>query len=203
MPIRISNKRDCQERKGQVPEKRRRSTEIAANRKKTKEKEVSTPTNTFTSKHVVRNHVLHLNDVPKLVFGLFDPIGEKRWSEGWNPNMITAESTISQGAVFTTKNEEGPNTIWVITQLDKKNCRVAYIAVTPTIRVTAIEIRCEPDGASHTKAHVTYAVTALSDDGNRYVDSFSEDHYRNWMMQWEMAINHYLQHGSTMKHHTR
>jgi len=157
--------------------------------------------NTFIPKHVVRSHMLRLNDRPKAIFGLFDPIGEKKWSEEWNPNMIFLASTISQGTVFTTKNKEGPDTIWIITELNKEHCKIAYTAVTPAFRVTLIEISCDPDGSSHTKAHVTYAITALSEDGNRYVDSFSEEHYQKWMIGWETAINHYLQHGSPMKHH--
>src|SRR3972149_976957 len=139
--------------------------------------------NRFMAKHAVRSHVLRLNDRPKAVLELFEPIGEKKWSDEWNPTMIFPASTISKGTVFTTKNKEGPDTAWIITELDKENCKIAYTAVTPFIKVTVIEISCDPDGANHTKAHVTYAITALSEDGNRHVDFFSEEHYRKRMTE--------------------
>lgn len=156
--------------------------------------------NSFTPKNAVRSHMLRLNDQPEVVFELFDPIGERKWDEEWNPNMVSQASMIGQGTVFTTENKEGSDTIWLITEFDKEKHKIAYAAVTPTIRATLIEISCNPE-ANHTKSRVTYNVTALSEGGNRYVNSFSEEYYREWMMNWEMAINHYIQHGSSMKHH--
>lgn len=155
----------------------------------------------FAAQRVTRNHMLRLEGQPDDIFGLFDPIGEKKWSEGWNPIMVFPSSDICQGAVFVTRDDDGSETIWIITTLDRNNRNIVYTSVTPKLKVSHIEINCEPDGANHTKARVSYTVTALSEKGNQYINSFSKEHYHEWMMNWEKAINHYLQCGRPLQHH--
>lgn len=156
--------------------------------------------NGFVVRQVTQSHLLSLNSGIDDVFGLFDPIGEKRWSEDWDPMMVFPPSGICQGAVFETRCKDGRETIWVISTFDRNNGSIVYTTVIPGFKVSVIEIKCEPDGRSHTKAHVTYTVTALSEEGTRYLDSFAED-YHEMMIRWEEAINHYLQHGSPLRHH--
>jgi len=145
--------------------------------------------------------MLSLNGGLDDVFGLFDPIGEKKWSEDWNPLMVFPPSGICEGAVFETRDKDGMETIWVISTFDQNKRNIVYTAVTPNFKVSVIEVKCEPDLSSHTKACVTYTVTALSEKGTQYVDSFSEDHYFKMMKHWEEAINHFLQHGYPLRHH--
>jgi len=157
--------------------------------------------NDFAAHQVTRSHVLHINGQSDDVFGLFDPIGEKKWSAEWDPKMIFPPSQVCQGAVFVTRDEEETETIWIITMLDQNSHCIAYTSVTPNFKVSLIEISCERDGVNRTKARVTYIITALSEKGNQYVDSFSEEHYHQWMMDWEKAINHYLESGCPFRHH--
>jgi len=157
--------------------------------------------NDFVARQVARSHLLSLNGGVDDVFGLFDPIGEKKWSEDWDPMMVFPPSGVCEGAVFTTRSKDDAEAIWVISVLDREDRNIVYTTVTPNFKVSIIEVKCEPDGLSHTKARVTYTVTALSEKGTRYVDSFSEEHYRRMMTQWEEAINHYLQHGCPLRHH--
>lgn len=145
--------------------------------------------------------MLHLNGRYDEVFGLFDPIGEKKWSEGWNPFMVYPPSSVREGLVFMTKDSDGTETIWVLTKLDEGSHCIVYTSVTPNLKVNVIEISCEPEGVDRTKARVTYTVTALSEKGNQYVNSFSKEHYDEWMTNWERAINHYLQFGRPLRHH--
>ena len=157
-------------------------------------------TNDLSAVRVKRSCMLHINGRPDGVFGLFDPIGEKKWSEDWNPIIVYPTSGIRQGSVFATR-DDGTETIWIITKLDKSSRSIVYTSVTPHLKVSTIDIRCEPDGASRTKARVTYTVTALSERGNQHITSFSKEYYREWMMNWERAINHYLQYGRPLRHH--
>ena len=46
-----------------------------------------------------------------------------------------------------------------------------------------------------TSAHIQYTYTGLSPDGNREVERFTEDWFRQKMQSWEAAINHYLRTG--------
>jgi hypothetical protein len=157
--------------------------------------------NDFVARQVIRSHVLSLNDGIDDVFGLFDPIGEKKWSEDWNPLMVFPPSGICQGAVFETRGKDGLETIWVISTFDRNNRNIVYTTVTPNFKVSVIEVKCESEGTNHTKARVVYTVTALSEKGTQYIDYFSEDHYIKMMTHWEEAINHYLRHGCPLRHH--
>jgi len=157
--------------------------------------------NDFAAGQVTRSHTLRINGRPDDVFGLFDPIGEKKWSKDWNPIMIFPPSDICQGAVFVTRDDDETETIWIITTLDRTTGSIAYTSVTPNFKVNIIDISCEPDGVNRTKARVTYTITALSEKGNQYISSFSKDRYNKWMMNWEKAINHYLQCGRPLQHH--
>jgi|SRR5271157_5516455 len=157
--------------------------------------------NDFAGRQVIRSHVLSLNGGVDDVFGWFDPIGEKKWSEDWSPLMVFPPSGICQGAVFKTGGKDGTETIWIISTFDRNNRTIVYTAVTPNFKVSVIEVKCESDCTNHAKAHVTYTVTALSVEGTEYIDSFSEDHYTKMMTHWEEAINHYLQHGCPLRHH--
>ena len=157
--------------------------------------------NEFAARQVTRSNIIRINGRPDDVFGLFDPIGEKKWSKDWNPVMIFPTSDIRQGGVFVTRNDDGTETIWIITTLDQNNRSIVYTAVTPNLKVSLIQINCEPDGANRTKARVTYIITALSEKGNQYISSFSGEYYRKWLMHWEKAINHYLQSGHPLRHH--
>ncbi|HUI53075.1 MAG TPA: hypothetical protein VLX60_14920 [Terriglobales bacterium] len=46
-----------------------------------------------------------------------------------------------------------------------------------------------------TTAHIQYTYTALSPEGNREVERFTETWFRHKMQSWESAINHYLRTG--------
>ena len=153
------------------------------------------------AQQATRTHTIHLNGQIENIFTLFDPIGEKKWSEGWNPIIISPNAEIHEGTVFITKNRDGTETIWTITALDQAKHDIAYTAVTPSIRVTLINITCQPEDDNHTKAHVTYTITALSEKGKQYVKTFTDQHYGEFMANWEKAINHYLQHGRPLPHH--
>lgn len=155
----------------------------------------------FTARQVTRSHTIRINGRPDDVFGLFDPIGEKKWSKDWNPVMIFPTSEIRQGGVFVTRANDGTETIWVITMLDQNSRSIAYTTVTPNLKVNLIQISCEPDGINHATACVTYTITALSEKGNQYISSFSSEYYREWLMHWEKVINHYLQSGRPLQHH--
>lgn len=150
---------------------------------------------------VKRSQLLHLNGQADIVFSLFDPIGEMKWAETWSPTLVFPVSGVHQSSVFKTGNQDGTETIWIITKFDKKSRSLVYTAVTSNFRVSIIEISCEPDEANHTKARVTYTITALSEKGKQYITSMSKQHYHAWMTKWEKAINHYLQHGHSLQHH--
>ena len=53
-----------------------------------------------------------------------------------------------------------------------------------------IVLRQNEDGG--TDARVTYMYTALTEEGENFVRSYSEEYYLEFMRYWEMTLNAYL-----------
>ena len=69
---------------------------------------------------------------------------------------------------------------------------IASYAVTPAL----------PAGLSLDAATgvVSGTRTALAPEGRDYIARMSAPHYREWLGEWERAINHYLRHGVAQMH---
>jgi hypothetical protein len=147
----------------------------------------------FMARHIARTTTIRLSAPPSQVFPLFAPLGEKLWAPEWNPVMIyPSAGSPETNAVFTTQDHEGPPTVWIIVQFDPTQLQVTYVRVAPHSHVATIAVHCVGEGAETTAAKVSYTFTGLTEHGNAYIDTFSEDYYRAWIQQWEVAINHYL-----------
>ncbi len=156
----------------------------------------------FIAQRVSRTQTICLSALPERVFPLFEPIGEKAWAEGWEPQMLFPASGVAEpGTVFTTRNSEGNESIWTMSVYDPVNFHLAYLRTTPGSLVGQIDIHCQEESDGTTGASVTYTFTALSEDGNEFTARFTEAHYQAMMADWERAINHYLAHGQVLPHH--
>ena len=146
-------------------------------------------TRTFTQKLVAE---------PAKVFPLLCPVREADWIEGWDPPSVFSESGVAKvDCVFLTEACPG-NAIWYITRHEPRNGFVEMIKITPTVTACKLTIQLHPvEGGS--EASITYAHTSLGPEGDAFVASFTEEHYRQFMRDWEARINHYLAHGSILR----
>ncbi len=120
--------------------------------------------------HVERTYVLVLHGDAARVCELFEPRGESKWAETWNPVFIhpsTGETV--EGMVFATSHSVEPDTVWALSVYDPARFHLEYIRLNPSRQVARIVVRCQPAGRDVTQAEVTYAVTALSEAGNQGV----------------------------------
>jgi hypothetical protein len=156
----------------------------------------------FVAQHFTRTQNIHLSASPNRVFPLFDPIGEKQWADGWEPEIIYPLSgEVEEGMVFTTGSHDEVQVIWTILTFDAAKWRISYLRVTSGSHVARIDIRCEDHLDETTRTSISYTFTALTERGNDYVAKFTEEHYQEWMSSWEKAINYYLRHGHSLQHH--
>jgi hypothetical protein len=156
----------------------------------------------FVAQHIQRTQTIHLAGPPSRVFPLFEPLPEREWAEGWEPTMLFPPSGEAEvGAVFTSHHSGEPETIWAISVYDKASFHITYVRVTADSRVAFVDIRCAGREDGTTSATVSYTFTALSEAGNAFIERYTQEHYQYMMMQWEQAINHYLQHGKRLQHH--
>ncbi len=148
---------------------------------------------TFIAQQITRSHTIHLPATPHDVFPLFSPLGEKHWVHGWEPEMLYPSSGATQvGTVFTTQHANKSTQIWAIIAYASEQAQVSYINVLPDSHVSRIEVSCEAEGTQATLAHITYTLTALTPQGNTYLDGFTQEYYQTYISSWETDIMHYL-----------
>ena len=146
---------------------------------------------------VTRTFTQQLVAEPAKVFPLLCPVREADWIDGWNPLVVFSESGVAEpDCVFLTEATPS-DTIWYITRHEPSNGFVEMIKITPTVTACKLTIQLRPVG-SGSEAIITYAYTSLGPDGDTFVASFTEEHYQQFMRDWEAKINHYLSHGSVL-----
>jgi len=141
-------------------------------------------------------YVQQLTGSPDQVFPLLCPVRELDWVNGWNPQQVISASGVAEaGCIFTTPTEDGGESLWVVTVYRPEEHRIEFLKITPGVTVGQIEIVLHPGETGGTAAHVTYAHTALSPEGERFVAGFTETAYEAFMREWEDELNYYLETG--------
>lgn len=142
----------------------------------------------FAGEHAVRSHAFVVNLPVERAFVLFEPEGERAWAQGWDPQHVWPQDGRTQaGMVFTTQHG-GESTIWTLVRHEPQSALVEYLRVTPDSRVASIIVQCARLDAARTRATVIYAMTGLSEGGNRFIRNMDEAHYREYIAGWETAI---------------
>ncbi len=152
----------------------------------------------FQGKRVILEYTQNNAAPPGKVFPLLCPVREADWVPGWQYRLIYSESGVAEcGCVFITPNEDGTETIWVVTDYDPASFRIGFAWVNPGLVAAQITI-CLSNSSGvlgHTSALIQYTYTGLSAEGNREVERYDQKWFRHKMQSWEAAINHYLQTG--------
>ena len=137
---------------------------------------------------------------PKEVFPLLCPVREKDWLDGWDYTMIHSVSgLIEEGCVFSTPHHGQQDTIWYVTVYDKINFKIEFVRVTPEEEVVRINIGLAGKDNGTTTSTITYQYTALNEKMNEWLKTQFGDSFRESMIWWEKAINHYLRTGEMLK----
>ncbi len=145
-----------------------------------------------------RTNVQKLVGPPAKVFPLLCPVREADWIEGWDPPVVITQSGFAEpDCVFLTDADPG-HAIWYITRHEPGAGIVEMIKITPAVTACKLTIQLRPVAAG-SEATVTYSHTSLGPVGDAFVASFTEEHYRQFMREWEARINHYLVHGTAQQ----
>jgi len=136
------------------------------------------------------------NAPPDRVFPLLCPVREAGWVPGWKYRMIYSRSGVAEdGCVFTTPDDGGGETTWLVTVYDPAQFRIEFAWVRPEMVAAQIRIFLEPNQSGTTNAHISYCYTGLSPEGNAEVERYDETWFNRKMQAWETAISHFLQTG--------
>jgi hypothetical protein len=156
----------------------------------------------FNSKRFSKTASITLHGKPDKVFPLFGPVEEKKWAEGWNPEIIYSKSSLlEEHMVFKTSPHfqgEGDYT-WTVSKYIPSAKLIEYTVSTPQ-RIWFITIQCADHGNGTTDAQITYTFTGMSENGNDQNKKALARMYHADLKDWEEAINYYLKTGKMMRH---
>jgi hypothetical protein len=149
----------------------------------------------FKSLRVAHEYTQTNSAPPEKVFPLLCPVREADWAPGWHYNLVYSDSGAAElGCIFTTPGSPA-DTTWIVTEYDPSAFRIAFVWVEPERVAAEIRIHLTPAENGVTRARIFYRYTGLSPEGNREIESYSEQWFQNKMHDWEAAINHYLHTG--------
>ncbi len=144
-----------------------------------------------------RSYTQRLEAAPEIVFPLLCPVREADWIEGWDPRLVVSSSGVAEeDCVFVTAASAG-EAVWYITRHEPESGFVEMLKITPGVTACRLTIRLRAvSGGS--EADLTYSHTSLGPQGDAFVAAFTDEHYRDFMREWEARINHYLRTGSRL-----
>ncbi len=141
-----------------------------------------------------RMRVLEIEAAPERVFPLLCPVREAEWVPGWEYRMVHSASGVAElGCVFTTPNESGEDTLWVVSEYEPAR-RVGFVWVRPGMVAARLRFDLTPEGGK-TRVSARYEYTGLSASGNAEVGRYSEAWFADKMRHFGAALNHYLRSG--------
>jgi len=154
----------------------------------------------FQARRITHQYIQTNLAPPENIFPLLCPVREADWVPGWQYRLIYSKSGVAEpGCVFTTPNEDGSETTWIVTEYEPAAFLIAFVWVNPEVMAAQIRIRLERKAEGRTLAHIQYTYTGLSAQGNSEVDRYDENWFRQKMQSWETAINHYLRTGKCIE----
>lgn len=154
----------------------------------------------FNPQRITRTYCQTVNTTPEKVFPLLCPVREAEWLDGWNYHMIYSRSgLVEKGAVFSTSHPGEADTIWMVTNYDPENYRVDFARFTPPSKTCLLKISVRSKDGQRSAVDISYTYTAISPEGNKFIDHFTEADFLQAVIFWEKSMNHYLATGTMLK----
>ena len=154
----------------------------------------------FDAKRVSHEYTQTNDAPPEKVFPLLCPVREADWVPGWQYRLIYSGSGLAEdGCVFSTPNDAGPETVWMVTHYDPKALTIAFAWIEPGMIATQIRIALGLAPGGKTRASIRYLYTGLSPAGNAVLDRYTTEWFRSKMQSWETAINYFLRNGALIQ----
>jgi hypothetical protein len=142
----------------------------------------------FHAEHIERTSGFTLELPRDRAFEFFTPEGERAWAPGWDPRYLhPADGRPAAGMVFAT-GHGGEETLWMMLRFEPAEGRVEYLRVTPGSRMGSVRVHCAALGEARTRVTVTYALTALTPEGNATLRALDAAAYEAFIDSWATSI---------------
>ncbi len=153
----------------------------------------------FKAKHITRSYVQTIHADPASVFDLICPVREAEWLDGWDYTLLHSESGLAEeGCVFLSRQEGEKDTIWMITRRDLRKREIEFVRATPESRIARLTIAVDEKAANLSQVKITYVITALCEEGNSFLEAFTQEKFKAAMTFWEASMNYYLETGKKL-----
>ena len=130
-----------------------------------------TTRSSFVARHVEKSATITVHGDIDTVWPLFDPINERKWAAGWDPEILhPQDGAVQEGMVFRTQGD----LVWIISRCDAERRRVTYTVSHPE-KVHTIDVQCTKHGDSYTDATITYRYVGLTEHGNELAEMAAEE----------------------------
>jgi hypothetical protein len=154
----------------------------------------------FKARRVSRSYCQTIHAEPSIVFPLLCPVREVEWLDGWKYHLIYSESGYAEeGCVFSTPYKGEKDTLWIITKLDKNKHEIQFARFTPDSRTCVLDISVKPKENNISNVYITYTYTAISNEGNQFIQDFTEDKFYDAVRFWEKSMNYFLETGKRLR----
>jgi hypothetical protein len=154
----------------------------------------------FNARHVTRSYEQTIHAGPARVFDLLCPVREAEWLDGWDYTLLHSHSGRAEdGCVFLSRQEGEKDTIWMITRRDVLKREIEFVRATPDSRIARLTITVKEKAANLSAVKITYVITALCEEGNQFLEAFTQDNFEVGMKFWEKSMNYFLETGKKLK----
>lgn len=153
----------------------------------------------FKPERIQRSASFTIHGKIENVFPLFGPIREKEWAEGWEPQILyrSGDVLVEEYMMFETNSPDGSEKYtWVITQYQPEKYLIEY-TVSTRERIWFIRVLCK-EQKGKTDVIVSYTYTGFTADGHRKNQEALNRMYAHNLIDWQEAINYYLQTGKQL-----
>ena len=153
----------------------------------------------FNAQRITHTATMMVSAAPGEVFPLLCPRREYDWIPTWQCRMIYSETGHAEpnGVFYTDFREDRGPEWWVITRYEPWRA-IEFIRLAPGIRITRLDIHLAGDGEQKTLAAWTQTMTALSPEGNSYIDRYDAASFHRDIRHLEGMLNHYLRSGTML-----
>lgn len=154
----------------------------------------------FKGKRIVRGLQQEVPVPAAQVFPLLCPVREYDWIDGWECEMIFSERGVAENnCIFKTNLMDRGEEVWVATRYDPDNFAIEYTSFSKAGVVMKLDITVEDHGNSSSTASFQYTFTGVNEEGNTFVENYTEERHRLRMDFLGKSLAHYCSTGKMFK----
>jgi hypothetical protein len=153
----------------------------------------------FTAKRIELSHTQKYGAPAAQVFPLLCPTREYDWIETWKCELVYSDSGYAEeNCIFTTDfPEDGGHETWVVIHYEP-NRSIQFVRV-GRIKAIRYNITLSDHSDGSCSAEWEQIITALNEDGNRFIENLSQERYSKEKKLLESLLNHYLTTGEKLR----